>query len=225
MHSLVPEAGIHVLRVDAEQPGELLDHHLEDEFAQFVLAVGAGRQRPPVHHDPRRPGHRPVPRAWRAHARQAQARQAQAGGARVQPGQGHALRPDAGRVGRRDLLDRELHPGQLGLPAGLQPGHRLQDQLVETLRSASVQGYPGRGQHAAQPASMPVPPPDTGPVISVSALHSCRAYPAWWPAARRPGGAGAPAPGGRIGAPSKTRSCSVPRVVALPPADGYGQPL
>ena len=175
-------------------------------------------ERPPVHHDPRRPGHRP------------------AGGARragIQPGQGHALRPEAGRIRRRDLLDRELHPGQLSLPARLQPGDRLQDELVEPLRPAPVQGDPGRGQHAAQPAPMPVAPPDPGavfrglvpvPVTGRAQLPRVSRVLAWRPAAG-PRGRGGPVRGRPIGSPGETRSCSVPRVVALPPADGYGQPL
>ena len=141
-------------------------------------------ERPPVHHDPRRPGHRP------------------AGGARragIQPGQRYALRPEAGRIRRRDLLDRELHPGQLGLPARLQPGDRLQDELVEPLRPAPVQGHPGWGQHAAQPAPMPVAPPDPGAVFRglvpvpsgcSRAHHRC----AQLPRVSRPA---RPAPGGR----------------------------
>jgi hypothetical protein len=67
-------------------------------------------------------------------------------------------------VGVWDLLDRELDVGEFGLPARLEPGHRLEHQVVELLGPAPVERDAGRHQAAAQPAPVPVtaPRPDTG---------------------------------------------------------------
>jgi hypothetical protein len=63
---------------------------------------------------------------------------------------------------------------------------------------------------------MPVPAPDPHRpwTAAVTSVHNDRAYP------------GAAGPRGRRPEPRmETRSCRVPRVVALPPADRYRQPL
>ena len=67
-------------------------------------------------------------------------------------------------VGVGDLLDRELHVGEFGLPARLEPGHRLEHQVVELLGPAPVERDAGRHQPAAKPAPVPVaaPRPDPG---------------------------------------------------------------
>ena len=43
------------VRIHSQQLGEFLDHHVEDQLAQFILVFRPGQQRPPVQHDPRRP--------------------------------------------------------------------------------------------------------------------------------------------------------------------------
>jgi len=196
------------MRVHAEQPGEFLHYHVKHQLAQILRAVGAGQQRAPVQHDPRR-------------GRRA-ARIVRIARGRVEPGKRHRIREISGLAGGRDFLDGELDTGQLGCPPRLQLGDRLEHQIIEALRAAPVDGGVLRGKHAAEAAAVPVPPPD--PARSRSAafacLHNDRAYPRLagpWP------------PGGRTGGartcPAETRSRRVPRVVALPPADRYRQPL
>ena len=143
----------------------------------------------PVHHDPRWPGHahRPCP-----------ASRDPAGPATRSPARGPAGPAAA------FLLDRELHPGQLGLPAGLQPRDRLQDELIDPLRPAPVQRHPGRGQPAAQPAPMPVAPPDPD-VVFRGLVPVPLTRPAQLPRVSR--GARAP-PGGR--AARALRACRAP---------------
>src|SRR3984893_18586962 len=158
----VTVAGIDDLRVHSQDLGELLDHHVEDELAHLVLVLGAGQQRTAEQHDAR-PGGR-VPRV------------AGVGGAADDPGQRHALLADGVEV--RHFLDRELHVGQFGLPARLEPRHRLEYDVVELLGSAAVQRDPGRDQPAAQPAAMAVTPPGPGPwrATAFASLQSYRAY-------------------------------------------------
>ena len=47
--SVTAVPGVDVARVEAKHPRELFHHHVEDEFAQLVLVVRAGHERPPVH--------------------------------------------------------------------------------------------------------------------------------------------------------------------------------
>jgi uncharacterized protein with PhoU and TrkA domain len=136
-------AGIDDLRLDAEDLGELLDHHVEDELAQFVLVFGPGQQRLPEQHDARSGGR--VPRVT------------DIGRAPDDTGQWYAVLIGGFTV--RHLLDREFHVGQLGLPARLEPCHRLEDQVVELLGPAPVQRNSRRYQPAAQPAPVPVTSP------------------------------------------------------------------
>src|SRR5580704_4316992 len=183
----VTVAGIDDLRVHSQDLGELLDHHVEDELAQLVLVLGAGQQRTAEQHDAR-PGGR-VPRV------------AGLGGAADDPGQRHAFLADGVEV--RHFLDRELHVGQFGLPARLQPRHRLEHDVVELLGPAAVQRYPGRNQPAAQPAAMAITPPRPGPWprTAFAGLHSYRAYKITPP----PGRAHAAAP--PAAAPQPARNC------------------
>jgi len=139
----VAVAGIDDLRLDAEDLGELLDHHVEDELAQFVLVFGPGQQRLPEQHDAR-PGGR-VPRV--SDIRRAP----------DDTGQRHAVL--IGGITVRHFLDREFHVGQLGLPAWLEPCHCLEHQVVELLGPAPVQRNARRYQPAAQPAPVPVTSP------------------------------------------------------------------
>jgi potassium/hydrogen antiporter len=136
-------AGIDGLRLDAEDLGELLDHHVEDELAQVVLVFGPGQQRLPEQHDARSGGR--VPRVT------------DIGRAPDDTGQWYAVLIGGFTV--RHLLDREFHVGQLGLPARLEPCHRLEDQVVELLGPAPVQRNSRRYQPAAQPAPVPVTSP------------------------------------------------------------------
>ena len=47
--------------------------------------------------------------------------------------------PDRSRW--RDLLHGELDPSERGLPAGLKPRYRLQNEIVEAFRPGAVQGH------------------------------------------------------------------------------------
>ncbi len=158
-------AGIDRAGIDAEQPGELLDHDVKHELTQVLLAVRAGEQRPPVQHDARR----------RCRA----AGVARAARTRLQPGQRHRIGQVGGPPGRRYLLDGELDPGQLGCPPRLKLGDGLEHQVIEALRAAPVDGGVLRGEHAAQAPAMPVPPPDPAGDrrAAVASLHNDRAYP------------------------------------------------
>jgi uncharacterized protein with PhoU and TrkA domain len=165
-------AGIDDLRLDAEDLGELLDHHIEDELAQFVLVFGPGQQRLPEQHDARSGGR--VPRVTDIRR------------APDDTGQRHAVL--VGGITVRHLLDREFHVGQLGLPAWLEPCHCLEHQVVELLGPAPVQRNARRYQPAAQPAPVPVASPrprarkrcarkpGPWPCAVLAGLHSHRAY-------------------------------------------------
>ena len=177
-------AGIDDLRLDAEDLGELLDHHVEDELAQVVLVLGPGQQRLPEQHDARSGGR--VPRVT------------DIGRAPDDTGQRHAVL--IGGIEVRHLLDREFHVGKLGLPARLEPRHGLEHQVVELLGPGPVQRNARRYQPAAQPAPVPVPaphprarkgragagqgcvrkgctrPPGRWPCAVLAGLHSHRAY-------------------------------------------------
>jgi hypothetical protein len=118
----VAVAGIDDLRLDAEDLGELLDHHIEDELAQVILVLGPGQQRPPEQDDSRPAGR--VPRVTDIGRAPDDTRQRDAvlvGGIEV-----------------RHFLDREFHVGKLGLPARLEPRHRLEHHVVELLGPAPV---------------------------------------------------------------------------------------
>src|SRR5580700_8666373 len=159
----VTVAGIDDLRVHSEDLGELFDHHVEDELAQLVLVLGPGQQRAAEQHDAGAVGR--VPRV------------AGVGGPADDAGQRHAFVGDDG-VEVWHFLDRELHVGQFGLPARLQPRDRLEHDVVELLGSAAVQRDPGRDQPAAQPAAMAITPPRPGPWprTAFAGMHSYRAY-------------------------------------------------
>jgi cell volume regulation protein A len=159
-------AGIDDLRLDAEDLGELLDHHVEDELAQVVLVFGPGQQRLPEQHDARSGGR--VPRV------------ADIGRAPDDTGQRHTVL--VGGVEVRHFLDGEFHVGQLGLPARLEPRHGLEHQVVELLGPAPVQRNAGRYQPAAQPAPVPV----TSPRPCLRARHARKRY-ARNGCARKPG--------------------------------------
>ncbi len=91
-------------------------------------------------------------------------------------GSGHAVVDEF--VGLRHFLYGELHPGQLGLPARLEARHRVEHHVVELLGSGPVKGHARWHKPAAEPAPVPVPPPNlrspSGPVLA--AVHSHRAY-------------------------------------------------
>jgi hypothetical protein len=129
----VAVARIDRLGIDPEYLGELLDHHVEDELAQFLLILGPRQQRPPEQDDARSRGRVPGVAGVRRAADDA--------------GQRHSVL--AHGVGVRDFLDRELHVGKLGFPARLQPRHRFEHEIIELLRPAAVQRDPGRHQPAA----------------------------------------------------------------------------
>src|SRR5687767_15789911 len=62
----------------------------------------------------------------------------------------------AGVLDPRDVLDGELHAGQLALPAALDVLDGVQDQVVELLGPAARQRHLGRDQAAAQATAVPV---------------------------------------------------------------------
>jgi cell volume regulation protein A len=159
-------AGIDDLRLDAEDLGELLDHHVEDELAQFVLVVGPGQQRLPEQHDARSGGR--VPRVTDIRR------------APDDTGQRHAVL--IGGITVRHFLDREFHVGQLGLPAWLEPRHCLEHQIVELLGPAPVQRNARRYQPAAQPAPVPVTSPRPR-LRDRCARDPCARKPGPWPCA------------------------------------------
>lgn len=222
----VRPAGIDRLRVHPDQAGEFLDDYLEHQFAEFLISVGPGKQRPTVQHDPGRPGQRAgsagpgasfaaglrtpglratglgatglgatglctgglrtaglvssgqVPASgFRAPARHlaglgAASRHVgassgacggtgfRAGRAGLGAGQRYGVAVAGTRDELRDLLDRELDAGQLGLPAGLELRDRLEYMIIKLLGPAAVQRNAGRNQQPAQAAPVPVPPPD-----------------------------------------------------------------
>jgi hypothetical protein len=63
----------------------------------------------------------------------------------------------------------------MGLPAGLKPGHGLQDEVIESLRPRAVQGDVRWGEDPTQATAMAVTPPDPGRALRaapVAGLHS-----------------------------------------------------
>jgi hypothetical protein len=116
-----------------------------------------------------------VPRSGVSRSGVARLGRARLGLAQIQPGQRHRpARPGGRSVGRRDLLHDELDARQVCLPLGLQPGHGLQDEVVEPLRAGPVPRHLRRHQHPAQASPVPVPPPDPGRALRapVGGLHS-----------------------------------------------------
>jgi hypothetical protein len=105
-------ARVDIGRVDAEQPGELLDHHVEHQFAELVLAIGAGEQRPPVQHDPGRSG--------------------RAGGIT-------GVRPGQVKAGERDWITLVGWQARRWQVAGRHFLHGLEDEVIESLGPAAVQ--------------------------------------------------------------------------------------
>jgi len=159
-------AGIDDFRLDPEDLGELLDHHVEDEVAQIVLVFGPGQQRLPEQHDAR---------SGSRVARVTDIRRAS-----DDTGQRHAVLIAGITV--RHFLDREFHVGQLGLPARLAPRYCLEHQVVELLGPAPVQRNSRRYQPAAQPAPVPVPSPR--PCLRERrARNRCARKPGPWPCA------------------------------------------
>jgi cell volume regulation protein A len=167
-------AGVDDLRLDAEDLGELLDHHVEDEFAQVVLVFGPGQQRPPEQHDARSGGR--VPRV------------ADIGRAPDDTRQRDAVL--IGGIEVRHFLDREFHVGKLRLPARLEPRHGLEHQVVELLGPAPVKRNAWRYQPAAQPAPVsvtsPRPPDREGCARTRPARKGCARKSAPWPCAPWP---------------------------------------
>jgi hypothetical protein len=165
-------AGIDGLRIHPEPAGELLHDDIQDQFGQFLLAVGSRHERTAVQHDPGRAlAIQAVQRAW------------------LEAGQRDRVGVVGIGLGRWYLLDRELNPGKLSLPARLELGDRQQHQVVEPLGSRSVQRNLRRRERAAQSAAMPVPAMqrwDSRAAATGSVLHGNRAYPirARWPAQR-----------------------------------------
>jgi len=132
----------------------------------------------------------------------------------------------------------------MGFPAGLEPRHGLQDEVIEAFRPGPVQGNVRWRKDPAQATAMPVAPPDPGRALRaapVAAVHSpernaagpARTRPARWPhrpyrcsvralAAPHPPRTRAAAGSAR---PFETRAVNSAPVVALAGPDGYGQPL
>lgn len=117
-------AGVYSLRVYSEPAREFLDDDIEHQFGQLFLALGTRHQRPPVQHDPGRVVVLAACyRGW------------------LKPRKRHWLRIVWIGLGRRDLLDGELDPGQLGLPPWLKLGDREQHQVIEALGPGPVQRH------------------------------------------------------------------------------------
>jgi hypothetical protein len=106
----------------------------------------------------------------------------------------------------------------MGLPAGLKPRHRLQNEIVEAFRPGPVQGHVRWREDPPQAAAMPVAPPDPGRALRaapVAAVHSPERNAAGPARAARRANA----------RPFETRAVNSAPVVALAGPDGYGQPL
>src|SRR5207248_9297681 len=117
---------IQLFRVHAQQVGDLLDDHVVDQVREILAVEGPELQGPAVQDDPGRYVVPPRP-------------------ARQQPGQRHlAVFEHVGVVHvevRGDLLDGELHAGQLlGVPA-FQRLDRVEYQVVEQLRLGPRRRY------------------------------------------------------------------------------------
>jgi hypothetical protein len=156
--------GIHRVGVEAKEAGELFDDDVEYQVAQLSVALRPGHERAPVDHDARGRG--------------------RAGGvARLRrTGDGPGQRQRDAVVDEflrlRNLLNGELHSGQFGLPAGLEPGYRVKHHVVELLRPGAVQRHSWGHEPTADTAPVPVAPPDprgmSGPVLAT--VHSYREY-------------------------------------------------
>ena len=140
--------GVDLLRVAAQQHGDLVDDDVAHQVGEVVAVVRADLQRAPVDDDPRR--HLAAVLAVRGQ----------------HPGQRHAAVVEhvgveddlvgAGVVDPRHVLDGELDAGQLPLPAALEVLDRVEDQVVELLGPAAGQRDLGRHQAAAQAAAVAV---------------------------------------------------------------------
>ncbi len=163
----VAVAGVDSLRVDAKQTGNLLDDHVENQRRELLLALRAGLGRAAVHDDAR----------WLAARRH------------LRPGQRHGIAVRA-RARRRNLFDGELHPRKLLFPAGFEPVHGIEHELVEMLRAGPRQRYVGRCQRTPQAAPMPVPTRDARhalPAARIGCLHNAEVIPCDAPAVIREG--------------------------------------
>jgi hypothetical protein len=142
----VAVAGVDRFRVDAEDEGELLDDHVENQVAELVVVLGPGKQGPTVHDDAGGGG-RPY-------------RVARVGGAGHHPRERERVAVVGQFIGVGYFLDRELHSRQLVAPARLEAGHGVEHHVVELLGPGAVQRHARGHQAAAQATSAAVPPPD-----------------------------------------------------------------
>src|SRR5690606_18850126 len=80
-------------------------------------------------------------------------------------------------VGRRDVLDGELGPVQLGTPARLEALYGGQDVILEHLRARAVGGEVVRHDRPAQATAATVPPSDgerlARPRVGAAELPGC----------------------------------------------------
>ena len=139
---------VDLLRVAAQQHRDLVDDDVAHQVGEVLAVVRADLQRAPVDHDPRR--HLAAVLAVRGQ----------------HPGQRHAavvedvgVQDDvvgAGVLDPRHVLDGELDPGQLPLPAALELLDRVEHEVVELLGAAAGQRHLGGHQATAQAATVSV---------------------------------------------------------------------
>lgn len=154
---------VDLLWFDAKDARELLDDHVVDQVAEVIFVVGPREQWPAVHDDARGSGRAGGIAAIRLR--------------RDDPGEWDLGAIIGELVGLGDLLDRELHAGELGRPVRLKARHRVEDDLIELLRPRPVQRDARGHQPAAHAPAAAVPPPDPRNRLAVEvALHNYRAY-------------------------------------------------
>src|SRR3954447_24889724 len=156
--------GVDLLRVAAEQHGDLVDDHVAHQFGEVLAVVRADLQRPPVDDDPR----------WHLAAVLAVCGQ--------DAGQRHAavvedvgVQDDLVGVGvldPRHVLDGEFDAGELPLPPALEVLDRVEDEVVELLGPTARQRHLGRHEATTQAAAVPVAAGAVAVAVAAWAGHS-----------------------------------------------------
>ena len=144
--------GVDLLRVAAEQDGDLIDDHLVDEVGEVIAVPGPDLQRTAIEHDPRwepvagfrepdrqQPGQRDVPVLEDVTAVDQFVR--------------------AGRRQVRDVLDGELHAVELTLPPQFQILDGVQNKVIELSSAGAGQRHGLRHEPTAQPTAAAISRP------------------------------------------------------------------
>jgi len=117
-------SGIDVLRVSAEQRGDLIDNDLMDEIGQVAAVPRSDLQRTAVQHDPGRKAMAGVGEPGREKSGQRDIAVLE-----------HVAAVDelvrTGRTQVRNVLDRELHAVEFTPPAMFEILDRVQHQIIE----------------------------------------------------------------------------------------------